>query len=64
VQTEVLKQFFAGTLEKDADKIPFVIIPRTAFPTVLHLQGTGDDPLRIMAFLGIDIERFDDEMNR
>jgi hypothetical protein len=42
VQTEVLKQFFAGTLEKDADRSRFVIIPKDRIPNrCLHLQGNG-----------------------
>ncbi len=63
VQTEVLKQFFAGTLEKDADKIPFVIIPKDRIPNRCCIyKERAMIRYRIMAFLGIDIERFGDEM--
>ena len=63
VQTEVLKQFFEGTLEMDADKIPFVIIPKERIPNRCCIyKERAMIRYRIMAMLGIDIERFDDEM--
>ncbi|MFA6776164.1 MAG: hydrogenase assembly protein HupF, partial [Sphaerochaetaceae bacterium] len=63
LQTEVLKQFFAGTLEKDADKIPFIVIPKDRIPNRCCIyKERAMVRYRIMAFLGIDIERFDDEM--
>ncbi|MFA6844595.1 MAG: monomeric [FeFe] hydrogenase [Sphaerochaetaceae bacterium] len=63
VQTEVLKRFFDGTLDKDADKIPFIIIPKDRIPNRCCIyKERAMIRYRIMALLGIDIERFDDEL--
>ncbi len=63
VQTEVLKQFFDGTLEENADKIPFYIIPKSRVPNRCCIyKERAMIRYRIMAMLGINIEADDDEM--
>ncbi|MDT4762672.1 monomeric [FeFe] hydrogenase [Sphaerochaeta sp. PS] len=63
VQTEVLKHFFDDTLVESADKIPFQIIPKERVPNRCCIyKERAMIRYRIMAMLGIDIERYDDEM--
>lgn len=63
IQTEVLKQFFDDTLQKDADKIPFTIIPKERIPNRCCIyKERAMIRYRIMALLGINIEQYDDEM--
>lgn len=63
VQTEVLKQFFDGTLTEEADKIPFILIPKQKVPNRCCIyKERAMIRYRILALLGIDIENNDDEM--
>lgn len=63
IDTEVLKLFFADKLDVDADKLPFQIIPKDRIPNRCCIyKERAMIRYRIMALLGIDIERFDDEM--
>ncbi|MGE4584008.1 MAG: monomeric [FeFe] hydrogenase [Sphaerochaeta sp.] len=63
VQTEVLKEFFAGTLAEHADAIPFRLIPKQRVPNRCCIyKERAMVRYRIMALLGVDIEHEDDEM--
>ncbi len=63
IDTEVLKLFFEDKLDVDADKLPFQIIPKERDPNRCCIyKERAMVRYRIMALLGIDIERFDDEM--
>ena len=63
LETEVIKSFFKGTLIEDVDKIPVVIIPKDRIPNRCCIyKERAMLRYRIMAMMGIDIERFDDEM--
>ena len=63
IDTEVLKLFFSGKLESDLDKLPYTIIPKDRTPNRCCIyKERAIVRYRIMALLGIDIERFDDEM--
>ena len=62
IDTEVLKLFFAGKLD-ELDRLPFTIIPKDRTPNRCCIyKERAIVRYRIMALLGIDIERFDDEM--
>ena len=62
IDTEVLKLFFAGELEEKVDSLPFQIIPKDRIPARCCIyKERAMVRYRIMALLGIDIERFDDE---
>lgn len=62
LESEVLKAFFAGTLEEQVDRIPLIIIPKDRVPNRCCIyKERAMLRYRIMAMLGIDIERFDDE---
>lgn len=63
VYAQVLKSFFAGTLEEDIDKIPYWIIPKDTDPSRCCIyKERAMVRYRIMAFLGVDIENEDDEL--
>ncbi len=63
IRAKVLKQFFDGTLEQNADKIPFYIIPKSRVPNRCCIyKERAMIRYRIMAMLGINIETDDDEM--
>jgi [FeFe] hydrogenase (group B1/B3) len=63
VQTEVLSEFFNGTLERDADRIPVTIIPKDRIPNRCCIyKERAMIRYRIMALLGINIEQYDDEL--
>ncbi|MGD6729979.1 MAG: monomeric [FeFe] hydrogenase [Pleomorphochaeta sp.] len=63
VYATVLKCFFNGTLEEDIDKIPFWIIPKDTDPSRCCIyKERAMVRYRILAFLGINIEKDDDEM--
>lgn len=63
VYTMVLKSFFRGTLEEDIDKIPFLIIPKDTDPSRCCIyKERAMIRYRIMAFMGVNIEKDDDEM--
>lgn len=63
VHTEVLKQFFQDTLTQNVDKIPIQLIPKQRIPTRCCIyKERAMVRYRIMAFLGFDIEKEDDEM--
>ncbi|MBK5200301.1 MAG: 4Fe-4S binding protein [Spirochaetaceae bacterium] len=63
VYTMVLKSFFNGTLEEDIDKIPFLIIPKDTDPIRCCIyKERAMIRYRIMAFMGVNIEKDDDEM--
>ena len=62
IDTEVLKLFFSGELEDKIDSLPFEIIPKDRIPSRCCIyKERAMVRYRIMALLGIDIERFDDE---
>jgi len=62
IDTEVLKAFFAGTLEKRVDSLPIDIIPRDRDPNRCCVyKERAMVRYRIMALLGFDIEKDDDE---
>lgn len=62
IDTEVLKLFFAGELEEKVDSLPYRIIPKDRIPNRCCIyKERAMVRYRIMALLGIDIERFDDE---
>ncbi len=63
VHAEVLKEFFAGTLKENVDKLPIRIIPKQRVPNRCCIyKERAMVRYRIMALLGIDIESDDDEM--
>jgi len=63
IDTEVLKAFFAGRLEEQVDALPIKIIPRERIPNRCCIyKERAMVRYRIMALLGVDIERFDDEL--
>jgi len=63
VHSMVIKSFFAGTLEEDIDKIPFWIIPKDAATSRCCIyKERAMIRYRIMALLGVNIEKDDDEM--
>ena len=63
IDTEVLKLYFAGELESGLDSLPFKIIPKDRTPNRCCIyKERAIVRYRIMALLGIDIERNDDEM--
>lgn len=62
IDTEVLKLFFEGTLAEKVDSLPYLIIPKDRTPMRCCIyKERAMVRYRIMALLGIDIERFDDE---
>ena len=62
IDTEVLKLFFAGKLD-ELDRLPYTIIPKDRTPNRCCIyKERAIVRYRIMALLGIDIERHDDEM--
>jgi len=62
IDTEVLRAFFAGTLEDVVDNLPIHIIPRTRDPNRCCVyKERAMVRYRIMALLGVDIEKDDDE---
>lgn len=62
IDTEVLKLFFADELLDKIDSLPFTLIPRDKIPSRCCIyKERAMVRYRIMALLGIDIERFDDE---
>lgn len=62
IDTEVLKSYFAGTLEDSADALPIDIIPKDRESNRCCVyKERAMVRYRIMALLGIDIERDDDE---
>ncbi len=62
IDTEVLKLFFADELEDKVDALPYSIIPKDRIPNRCCIyKERAMVRYRIMALLGIDIERFDDE---
>ena len=62
IDTEVLKLFFEGKLD-ELDKLPYTIIPKDRTPNRCCIyKERAIVRYRIMALLGIDIERYDDEM--
>jgi [FeFe] hydrogenase (group B1/B3) len=62
IDTEVLKAFFAGTLQESVDKLPIKIIPRDRDPNRCCVyKERAMVRYRIMALLGIDIEQEDDD---
>lgn len=62
IETDVLKSFFQGTLETDVDRIPLKVIPKDRIPNRCCIyKERAMVRYRIMALMGIDIERFDDE---
>ena len=63
VHAEVLRQFFADTLVENVDKIPISIIPKQRNPNRCCIyKERAMVRYRIMALLGIDIEKDDDEL--
>ncbi|NCC63295.1 MAG: 4Fe-4S dicluster domain-containing protein [Spirochaetia bacterium] len=63
VHAEVLKQFFSDTLLENVDKIPFTIIPKQRVPNRCCIyKERAMVRYRIMALLGINIEKDDDEL--
>lgn len=63
VHAEVLKQFFADSLLENVDKIPYTIIPKQRVPNRCCIyKERAMVRYRIMALLGIDIEKDDDEL--
>ena len=62
IDTEVLKLFFNGTLENEVDKLPIQIIPKDRNPSRCCIfKERAMVRYRIMALLGINIEKYDDE---
>ena len=62
IDTEVMKLFFEGKLD-ELDKLPYTIIPKDRTPNRCCIyKERAIVRYRIMALLGIDIERYDDEM--
>ena len=65
VHAEVLKEFFAGTLKENVDKLPIRIIPKQRVPNRCCIyKERAMVRYRIMALLGINIETEDDELKR
>ncbi|NLE15765.1 MAG: 4Fe-4S binding protein [Spirochaetales bacterium] len=63
VHAEVLKEFFAGTLKENVDKLPIRIIPKQRVPNRCCIyKERAMVRYRIMALLGINIETDDDEL--
>ncbi len=63
IDTEVLKAFFSGKLEELVDTLPVKIIPRDRDPNRCCVyKERAMVRYRIMALLGVDIDRFDDEL--
>ena len=63
VHAEVLKEFFAGTLKENVDKLPIRIIPKQRVPNRCCIyKERAMVRYRIMALLGINIESDDDEL--
>lgn len=63
VYSTVLKSYFNGTLEEDIDKIPYWIIPKDTDPSRCCIyKERAMIRYRILAFLGVNIEKDDDEM--
>lgn len=62
IDTEVLKLFFQGKLESDVDRLPIEIIPKDRKPSRCCIfKERAMVRYRIMALLGINIEKYDDE---
>ena len=63
IDTEVLRMFFDGALKETVDALPIKIIPRGREPNRCCIyKERAMVRYRIMALLGVDIDRFDDEM--
>lgn len=63
VHSTVLKSYFNGTLEEDIDKIPYWIIAKDSDPSRCCIyKERAMVRYRILAFLGINIEKDDDEL--
>lgn len=63
VYSMILKSYFNGTLEEDIDKIPFWIIPKDTDPSRCCIyKERAMIRYRILAFLGVNIEKDDDEL--
>ncbi len=63
VYSTILKSYFNGTLEEDIDKIPYWIIPKDTDPSRCCIyKERAMIRYRILAFLGINIEKDDDEL--
>ena len=62
IDAQVLKSYFANTLEDSVDTLPIDIIPRERNPNRCCIyKERAMVRYRIMALLGVDIEREDDE---
>ncbi len=62
IAAEVLKAYFAGNLEEVIDNLPITIIPRNREPNRCCVyKERAMVRYRIMALMGIDIDRNDDE---
>jgi [FeFe] hydrogenase (group B1/B3) len=62
IASEVLKAYFSGKLEEDIDTLPIRIIPRDRDPNRCCVyKERAMVRYRIMALLGVDIDRNDDE---
>ena len=62
IDTEVLKSFFNGTLEEDVDKLPIKLVPKSKNTSRCCIyKERAMVRYRIMEFLGINIEKDDDE---
>lgn len=62
IDAEVLKAYFAGNLEQIIDTLPIRIIPRDRDPNRCCVyKERAMVRYRIMALLGVDIDRYDDE---
>jgi len=63
VYATVLKSYFNGTLENDIDKIPFWIIGKDTDPSRCCIyKERAMIRYRILAFLGVNLEKDDDEI--
>jgi len=63
VQIEVIKEFIQGNLIDDVDKIPYKLIPKESDPSRCCIyKERAMIRYRIMALLGVNIEKDDDEM--
>ena len=63
VHAEVLKAFFAGTLEQEVDALPIKIIPKARIANRCCIyKERAMVRYRIMALMGINIETEDDEL--
>ena len=62
IDTEVMKLFFADKLESNVDRLPIEIIPKDRTPSRCCIfKERAMVRYRIMALLGINIEKYDDD---